>query len=245
MNELINIMADDMHIQSYINEPFESFGYRVIYSALGLWCLKSALSEKDNKMGISKKAQSSLLHNLTKEYVELCPKTKHFVFASKNTDIALFIRNVYEQTGYLLNLENNYNILNYSGETIRISDTDHLYFGFPAISFNLSGLGIHCRSGKHEMKLNDFLIRDNLTPEEYLNVNYNECDFYERDIDEDELEFFNPFYYGNIYGSWQGSMKSNLTIARKSTMGPYYRVIRKKMVSFFMQTIIVQMILTN
>lgn len=228
MNELINIMADDMHIQPYINEPFESFGYRVIYSALGLWCLKSALSEKDNKRGISKSAQSILLHNLSKEYIELCPKAKHFVFASKNTDIALFIRNIYEQTGYLLTLENNYNILNNSGETVRISDTDYLYLGFPAISFIVSGLGIHCRSSKHEVKLNDFLVRDSLTPEEYLNVNYNECDFYERDIDEDELEFFNPFYYGNISRSWQGHMKSNLTIARKSTMGPYYRVIRKE-----------------
>src|SRR5699024_10217170 len=126
VNKLINIMADDMHIQPYINEPFESFGYRVIYSALGLWCLKSALSEKDNKRGISKSAQSILLHNLSKEYIELCPRAKHFVFASKNTDIALFIRNIYEQTGYLLTLENNYNILNNSGETVRISDTDYL-----------------------------------------------------------------------------------------------------------------------
>ena len=53
-------MADDMGICPYANEAAESYGYRVIYSALGLWCLKSALSEKENIKGISKSAQSHL-----------------------------------------------------------------------------------------------------------------------------------------------------------------------------------------
>ena len=228
MNELINIMADDMNIRPYTNEPVESFGYRVIYSALGLWCLKSALSEDENKKGISKNAQSILLHDLSKKYIELCPMAKHSVFVSRNTDIAVFIRNIYEQTGYLLTLDNNYNVLNNSGETVRISDTDHLYLGLPATCYIVNGLGIHCGSGKHEIKLNDFLIRDSLTPEEYLKVKYDECDFDERDIDVEELEFFNPFYYGNVSSSWHGRMKSDMTMARKSTMGPYYRVIRKE-----------------
>ena len=98
MNELINIMSDDMNIHPYTNEPAEYFGYRVIYSALGLWCLTSALSEKEGKRGISKNAQSILLHDLSKKYVELCPMAKRFIFASRNIDIAIFIRNIYEQT---------------------------------------------------------------------------------------------------------------------------------------------------
>ena len=80
MNELINIMANDMNIRPYTNEPAEYFGYRVIYSALGLWCLKSALSEKENKRGVSKNAQSILLHDLSKKYIELCPKVSLSVF---------------------------------------------------------------------------------------------------------------------------------------------------------------------
>lgn len=231
MNELINMMARDMNIRPYINESADSFEYRVIYSALGLWCLKSALSEKENKKGISKKAQSVLLHNLSKKYIELCPAAKHFVFASRsslNTDIAVFIRNIYEQTGYLLTLDNNYNVLNNSGESVRFSDIDYLYLGLPTTGYIINGLGVHCRNGEHEVKLNDFLIRDGLTPEEYLKVNYDECDFDERDIDVEELEFFNPFYYGNVSNSWYGRMKSNMTMARKSTLGPYYRVIRKE-----------------
>lgn len=228
MNELINIMADDMNIYPYTNEPAEYFGYRVIYSALGLWCLKSALSEKEDKRGISKNAQSILLHDLSEKYIELCPMAKRFMFASRNNDIAVFIRNIYEQTGYLLTLDNNYNVLNNSGETIRVSETDYLYLGLPATYYIVNGLGIHCRNGRHEVKLNDFLIRDSLTPEEYIKVKYNECDFNERDIDVAELEFFNPFYYGNISNSWHGYMKSNMTMARKSKMGPYYKTIRKE-----------------
>ena len=228
MNELINIMADDMNIHPYTNEPAEYFGYRVIYSALGLWCLTSALSEKEDKRGISKNAQSILLHDLSKKYVELCPMAKRFIFASRNIDIAIFIRNIYEQTGYLLTLDNNYNVLNNSGETIKVSETDYLYFGLPATYYIVNGLGIHCRNARHEVKLNDFLIRDSLTPEEYIKVKYDECDFNKRDIDVAELEFFNPFYYGNISNSWHGHMKSNITMARKSKMGPYYKIIRKE-----------------
>ena len=228
MNELISIMSDDMNIHPYTNEPAEYFGYRVIYSALGLWCLTSALSEKENKRGISKNAQSILLHDLSKKYVELCPMAKRFIFASRNIDIAIFIRNIYEQTGYLLTLDNNYNVLNNSGETIKVSETDYLYFGLPATYYIVNGLGSHCRNARHEVKLNDFLIRDSLTPEEYIKVKYDECDFNERDIDVAELEFFNPFYYGNISNSWHGYMKSNMTMARKSKMGPYYKTIRKE-----------------
>ena len=228
MNELINIMANDMNIPSYINEPDEFFGYRVIYSALGLWCLKSALSEKENKMGISKNAQSILLHDLSKKYIELCPFAKHFVYTSRNADIAVFIRNIYEQTGYLLTLDNNYNILNNGGETVKFSDTDYLYLGLPTTDHIINGLGIHCKGGKHEVKLNDFLIRDSLTPEEYLKVKFDECDFDMCDIGVEELEFFNPFYYGNVSSSWHGHMKSDMTMARKGIVGPYYRVIRKK-----------------
>ena len=228
MNELIDIMSDDMNIHPYTNEPAEYFGYRVIYSALGLWCLTSALSEKEGKRGISKNAQSILLHDLSKKYVELCPMAKRFIFASRNIDIAIFIRNIYEQTGYLLTLDNNYNVLNNSGETIKVSETDYLYFGLPATYYIVNGLGIHCRNGRHEVKLNDFLIHDSLTPEEYIKVKYDECDFNERDIDVAELEFFNPFYYGNISNSWHGYMKSNMTMARKSKMGPYYKTIRKE-----------------
>lgn len=227
MNNLINVMAEDMDIRPYSHEVGESFEFRVIYSALGLWCLKSALSEKKTEKGISKSAQSILLHELLEKYVNLYPKVRYFVLGSKNSDIAVFIRNIYEQTGYFLTMENNYNVLNNSGETVRFSDTDYLYLGLPEVGYRVNGLGIHIASGIMEIQLNDFLVRDSLTPEEYLKVKFDECDFDKRDFDMDELEFFNPCYYGNVSSSWHSRMNIDITMARKSKMGPYYRVIRK------------------
>ena len=204
-------MADDMGICPYANEAAESYGYRVIYSALGLWCLKSALSEKENIKGISKSAQSHLLQ----KYIEMCPTSKHFLFGSRTMDVAVFIRNIYEQTGYLLTLDNNFNVLNNTGETVGFSDIDHLYLGIPAVDYSLNGLGIHCSCKSNEIKLKD-----------YMKINYDECDFDERDIDIDKLEFFNPFYCGNVSKAWQKRMTCSRTIARENTIGPYYRVMR-------------------
>lgn len=220
-------MALNMNIQPYTNEPEQSFEYRIIYSALGLWCLKSALSEKERDKGVSKNAQSILLHNLAEKYVSLCPKTKNLIFITRNADIATFIRNVYEQTGYLLTQDNNSNVLNESGETVRFTDREHLYLGLPESGYSVNGLGIHTENRGIEIALRDFLIRDSLTPEEYLAVHFDECDFDTRDIDLEELEFFDPYYYGNTSKSWYKHMKSDITMARKSPIGPYYRVIRK------------------
>ena len=190
MNRLIEIMASDMGIRPYMNEEDASFEFRVIYSALGQWCLKSALTEKEHEKGISKSAQSILLHNLLDKYVALCPEARPYMFVSKYIDIAVFIRNLYEQTGYLLTKENNRNIL--------------------------------------EISLNEFLVRDSLTPDEYLNVVFDECDFDTKDINLDDLEFFNPYYYGNVSSSWHRRMKSDITMARNIALGLYYRVIRKE-----------------
>ena len=221
-------MALDMNIQPYINEPEESFEYRVIYSALGLWCLKSALSETGRDKGVSKNAQSILLHNLAEKYISIYPKAKNLIFITKRVDIATFIRNVYEQTGYLLTQDNNSNVLNESGETVRFTDREHLYLGLPESGYSVNGLGIHTESRGNEIAVRDYLIRDILTPEEYLAVSFDECDFDTRDLDLEDLEFFDPYYYGNASKSWHKHMKSDITMARKSPIGPYYKVIRKQ-----------------
>ena len=225
MYELIKIMAKDMGIEPYFRESDESFYYRVIYSALGLWCLKSALSEKDNIKEVSKNFQSALLHELLKKYTLLYPNTKRLLLGSKTSDIALHIRNLYEQTGYLITLDNNHNKLNNAAETVSVSNMENLYFGLPNSEYTLNGLGIHCNEPNHEINLKDFLIRDNLTPEEYLLSNFNECDFDEYDFSSDELEFFNPVYRGRTSEAWRKYRNADMTIARKSAYGPYYRIL--------------------
>lgn len=226
MNNLIYIMANDMNIRPYKNELEAAFEFRVIYSALGLWCLQSAFDEEETRRGISKNSQSILLHKLTKEYVDICPETRTYIFPSRNADIAVFIRKIYEQTGYLLTLENNYNILNNSNETVKIADGAYLCLELPDKPYKVNGLGIHVENSRKEIELKDFLVRDDLTPEEYLKVNFDECDFNTRDLD--GIEFFNPYHYGNVSNSWNSCMKTNITMARKSKMGPYYKVIRKE-----------------
>lgn len=224
MNKLLNIMAADMGITSYINEPEEMYAYRIIYSALGLWCLKSALGSTGEKDGVSKNTQSILLHNLSEKYIQLVPAIRDMLRGT-NRDIAVFIRNIYEQTGYLLTLENNYNILNSGMETVQASESDYIFLGIPDEKYTVNGLGIHSISGQNQVLLNDFLIRDNLTPEEYVEVNYNECDFEKRDIDTSELEFFDAKSSKALSKSWSTRITTDITIARKGQSGPYYRVM--------------------
>lgn len=178
------------------------------------------------RKGISKNAQSILLHNLVEKYISLCPEIKNRLLVSRNVNIATFIRNVYEQTGYLLTQEKNSNVLNESGETITFTDRECLYLGLPESGYSVNGLGIHIENEGKEIALKDFLIRDSFTPEEYLSVNFDECDFDIRDIELEELEF-DPYYYGNFSKSWSKYMKTDITMARKSSLGPYYKVIRK------------------
>lgn len=227
MNKLIDAMADDMRIRPHIREEDRLYEYRVIYSALGLWCLRMALFEQKGIKGISKKAQSIRLRELLTQYLKVCPNTRSSLNNTTGVEIASFIRNVYEQTGYLITIDGNRNVLNCSGEAIELLENDYLYLGLPGNNYAINGLGIHSEDCEREIDILDYLIRDELSPEEFLEVNYDECDFEEKDIDIDELEFFNPYFYGNATKSWSGSIKSNLTMARKGLTGPYYRVIRK------------------
>lgn len=227
MNQLFKIMADDMGLISYKNEPSECYAYRIVYSALGIWCLKAALSQKEGIKGISKNAQSTLLHNLSEKYIQLCPSIQKYLFESKK-DIAVFIRNLYEQTGYLITSENNFNVLNNNAATIKNADGKNLYFGIPPETFEVSGLGIYCQYSGNKVSLQDFLIRDTLSPDEYVLTNYNDCDFEERDIDTEELDFFDPVYGKTISQSWTRHMTSKFSVARKEVAGPYYKVILDK-----------------
>lgn len=52
VNELLKVMAKDMDLQFYDDESFPSYAYRIIYSALGLWCLHSAASIREGTYGM-------------------------------------------------------------------------------------------------------------------------------------------------------------------------------------------------
>lgn len=218
-------MSENMNISAYTGESEGAYEYRILYSALGLWCLTSALSEKEGKKEISKNAQTILLHSLLDRYLNVCPLAKRFLTGIRNVDIAVQIRNVYEQMGYLVTLEDNQNVLNQGGETIRITDKDSIFLGIPKEEYWMNGLGIHIKNSGREIPLTEYLVRDNLMPEEYLMSCFNICDFDEKDIDCLELEFFNPFYRGKISEAWKKYRNADMTIARKSPIGPFYRAM--------------------
>lgn len=221
---LFETMAKDMEIYPYQGESESSYIYRISFSALGLWCLTYAKAQIQDTEGISKNAQSLLLSKLAEEYIKLCPSIRQFL-VGKMDDIAVFIRNIYEQTGYILISDNNYNVLNKGAESIHITDKDYLFLGIPCGKFRVDGLGIHCSNFVNEVLIKDFLIRDSLTPEEYVKANYNLCDFEEREIYPSELEFFDTKSQKASSKSWHKRISSNFTVARKSHIGPYYKVI--------------------
>lgn len=225
MNKIIKIMSEDMNIRPYVGEPEDAYGYRIIYSALGFWCLTSALSEKAGINEISKNMQTILLHSLLDRYLNLSPLSKHFFMGYRNADVALHIRNIYEQMGYLVTLENNKNILNQGGETVRITEKDNIFLGIPKEIYGINGLGLHTKIKGNEISLNEYLVRDNLSPEEYLMSCFNICDFEAKDLDSSDLEFFNPFYRGKLSEAWRKNRNVDMTIARKSPSGPFYRVM--------------------
>ena len=224
MNKLFETMAKDMEIAPYQGESESSYIYRIAFSALGLWCLTYARTQTQDTDGISKNAQSLLLQKLIEEYKKQYPLIGQY-FRRQTNYIAGFIRNIYEQTGYILISDNNYDVLNQGAETISITDTDYLYLGIPYEKFRVDGLGIHCSYSVNDVSIKDFLIRDSLTPEEYVKANYNLCDFEEREIYPSELEFFDTKSQKASSKSWHKRISSNFTVARKSHIGPYYKVI--------------------
>lgn len=54
MVDLLLAMSADMGIIRHLNESEESFIYRLCYSALGQWCLHTALNSVDGVPGSTK-----------------------------------------------------------------------------------------------------------------------------------------------------------------------------------------------
>ena len=53
MERLFEVMAEDMGITPYKGESEDSYIYRIVFSALGLWCLTNARTEMQDIKGIS------------------------------------------------------------------------------------------------------------------------------------------------------------------------------------------------
>lgn len=220
-------MADDMHIYPYHNESDESFTYRVCYSALGQWCLNMGNNRNGDEVGTTKHHQTIVLNELVFQYLILFPFISERLVSinDNNGGVSVFIRRVYEETGYLLTDEDNHNRIANFGRTLKIGN-ETLFFGLSNNNQVINGLGVFSTPTTYIVDLKDFLIRDNLTVDEYFKVHFDPIDFYERDIDTQELEFFNPLSNNVPSKSWNSRFETECSVARKSEIGPYYRVMK-------------------
>lgn len=228
MNEFLTAMSADMGIGRYQSESDDSFIFRLCYSALGQWCLRIAQNFSNESIGTSKHNQTIVLNELLQRYSEVFPNVANKFIDANNQQLSLsvYIRRVYEETGYLLTDDNNRNHLANFGRSITIGNTS-LFFGVTNKNVTVNGLGVFSSPTLYNFASRDFLIRDNLTYEEYFQSRYDIIDFHERDINSDELEFFNPLSNNVPSLAWSKKMEIDYSIARKSEIGPFYRVMRE------------------
>jgi hypothetical protein len=228
MNELLSAMSTDMGIGRYQGESDDSFIFRLCYSALGQWCLRTAQNSSDGIIGTTKHNQTSVLNELIQRYNYLFPDIADMFIDKSNQQISLpvHIRRVYEETGYLLTDKNNRNQLVNFGRSIQVGSSS-LFFGVPNIAYTVNGLGVFSIPTAYKSSAREFLIRDELTYEEYFQSRFDGIDFYEKDINVGGLEFFNPLSNNIPSLSWSKKMETDCSVARKSELGPFYRVMRE------------------
>lgn len=226
-NDFLKAMSVDMNIPRFQNESDESFVYRLCYSALGQWCLTTAKNATGFSIGTTKNKQTIVLNDLLARYTDLFPDiSERFIDTSnQQSNISVCIRRVYEETGYLLTDEDNHNRLANYGRSIKIGN-QALFFGLPREPYTVNGLGVFSSPSEYVVTVKDFLIRDSLTCEEYFQTQFDLIDFYDRDIDIEGLEFFNPLSNNVPSRSWNKSLETDCSIARKTETGPFYRIMR-------------------
>lgn len=228
MNRLLDIIADDLSIVQYSGESEADFIYRVCYSALALWMLKMTLSSTNGRAGISKQAQATNIEGLLLQYQRyLGLNTTCFSDGGNRTHMLSHqIRRVYEETGYLLSDERNYSIAADYGRTIYTED-GYLFFGIPESNCRMNGLGLYCSSAMNSVDLFDAMLRDTLSVEQYISARYNPLDFEERDIEIQNLQFFDPTLPKPPSSSWSTKQVTTESIARSSNRSMYRTLIDK------------------
>lgn len=221
MNELLKAMALDMNVLRYKNETDDSYTYRLLYSALGQWCLRSAAASDSS---ITKHSQTIILNGLLEEYLKLFPRVIP-MFETRNVPVSVFFRRVYEETGYLLTDENNNNHIANYGIGVEI-DNGSLYFGI-CENATVCGLGIVIGKNAPATKSwREVLIRDEIKWDQFISHQFDIVLFQKRDIQIEELQFFNPLSLNSPSTAWTNAMTTEWTVARKTPTGPFYKVLK-------------------
>ena len=219
MNKLIQHIAQDLNIPMFTGETEENFFNRILYSALGVWCLN--LAERKSSVGYNanKTFLTRELNKLSALYKQLFPQFENYV---ADTDIGLFIRTIYEELGVLI-FDNDIIQTAKYGRGVCVQN-DILYFGLPEHILRVDGLGIISDSAIYKANMNEILIRDSISPKQLIQKLFDPLTFDEWNKDT-VLEFFDPLSKSNISSSWKRECKVKYTFARNPDTNDHYRVI--------------------
>lgn len=169
MNELIKSMSADMGISPYSSESENSFIYRVLFSGLGQWCLRISAGSQNGISGTTKHNQTLILNNLISKYIELFPGMEESL-RSDDTQLSVLIRHIYQEVGYLFTDDDNRNHL---CDIRRVVDTGNSKLCLHSLQKGeINGLGVFNPEATPSISWREFLIRDSLTPEQYINSKY-------------------------------------------------------------------------
>ena len=227
MNAFITDMSNDMNIAPYVGETNAEFVYRLCYSALGLWCLNVARNSINGVVGTSKHNQTVILDDLITQYKRIYPNIANkFGDGSSDKRLPVQIRRVYEETGYLLT-GNDRNIILAEYRRSVFVGSKRLFFGIPNEILEMNGLGVYSPVVHNSASISEILIRDNLATKEYFSAQFDPCEFIEKDLEMDQLQYFDPLAETAPSSSWKNCMTTDCTVCRKNEYGPYYRVMRQ------------------
>lgn len=221
MNELIKTMSADMKIIPYVAESESSFTYRVLFSALGQWCLYISAGSQNGVLGTTKHNQTVILNNLISKFKELFPGVED-ALCSDDIQLPVLIRHVYQEIGYLFTDDENRNHL-CDVKCVVDTGTSKLCLNLLPES-EINGLGIFNSEVKPLITWREFLIRDSLTPNQYINSKYDLVMFEDRNLDLNDMQFFNPLAHASPSQSWGNKICTEFTVGRKSLLGPFYLI---------------------
>ncbi len=251
--ELINIMASDMNIKRFHNETSESFAARVCYSALGLWCLalgstqtvesydstveQRPVETQNNQQlstGITKTGMTRRINCLFNQYRALFPYIQTYFLPedqNQSKEVAKRFREIYAEVGYLETADNNLIKTASYGRSMPVGSR-HLYFGVsPQHIGEICGLGVFLdNQTTYSISVKDFLCRDDMESDEFLNSQYSIIEFDEEDLNTQQIEYFNPTLNQSPSRSWRNTLAVARSIARipaSENMYMYYRVWKR------------------
>lgn len=219
MNKLIQRMAQDLNISMFSGETEDEFVNRILYSALGVWCLNLAERKGATGHNATKTYLTRELNKLFALYIQLFPQFAEFV---GETDIGLFIRTIYEELGVLVCKNDVIQTAKY-GRGLDVLD-DVLYFGLPEHIVRVSGLGVISKSSIYKSDINEILIRDTISPTDLIRELFDPIYFDKWDKNT-VLVFFDPRCKSNISSSWKRECKVKYTFAQNPDTKDFYRVI--------------------